>query len=401
MREPRRPVIDFGFSDAERVRRWELVREQMAERDLACLVVYGDQAQYVHANQNLRWLTNANTEGFLVFPAQGDPVLVAFESPVLERPWVSDWRGGWPDFGKAVVTVLREHGLEREAIGFSGLSGLFGELGGFPHRSFAVVAEGLANARIEDATGAIEALRQTKSPEEIMCLEYGCAVAEKVVDAVANVAGPGVRDADVRAAVIGTLIRNGCEPGALLVYNQGKELIHAGDSGIWNEAGYATELEDGDVILLELDCAVYGYKAQFNLSFTVGEVDADWRALFAAASRAYQEGVRILRPGLRAMELQEVILGAIESDGFSWGNPPFHGLGLGLEEPIGSYPRANFFLDARDVEIRPNWVLELEPHPVTKDGRRGVSTGGPVLVTADGCRSLAPWYVPGPRSVEG
>jgi Xaa-Pro aminopeptidase len=85
----------------------------------------------------------------------------------------------------------------------------------------------------------------------------------------------------------------------------------------------------------------------------------------------------------------------IADAGLTFGNPAFHGLGLGIESPMGTYPRGNHKADPTAV-IEEGMVLELEPHPITHDFRRGASVGCPVLVTADGCRVLPDWWSPAP-----
>ena len=72
------------------------------------------------------------------------------------------------------------------------------------------------------------------------------------------VAGVGVPDYEIRAAVMDTLFRAGSEPGSMILYCQGPHAIHAGQSGIWFEPPYANRLAAGDVILLELDAVCAG-----------------------------------------------------------------------------------------------------------------------------------------------
>jgi Xaa-Pro aminopeptidase len=167
---------------------------------------------------------------------------------------------------------------------------------------------------------------------------------------------------------------------------------------VYSEPPFMTPLEPGDVILVELDAICLGYKAQFNHAFTVGEVDEEWHRVFEAAGISFREGLRVLRSGLSVGELEDALLQPLNDAGMTFVNPPFHGLGLALEPPIGTYPRAQSVAN-REETIRENMVLEIEPHAVVPSGKRGASIGCPVLVTATGCRLLPEWYEPVPVPV--
>jgi Xaa-Pro aminopeptidase len=386
-----------GPTLAERDRRWSAVRAEMAGRDLDCLIVYGSDSVYRDCCQNLRWLTNAPREGYLVFPADGEPTFVTFESG-LDPIWVHDWRGGVPRFSAVLAARVGELGLHGGRIGTVGTGGFYGETAGFPYRTHQSLAEAFPRAELVEATDVVERLRRIKSAEEIRSLEVGSAIMRDVFAVTREVAGPGVRDIEVRAAILDALFRAGCEQGIMLLYSQGRDVMHGGQRGARLESGREERLEDGDVMLVEVDAVWRGYKAQFNQPFVVGDAVEEWPAIFETAARCFEEGVRTLRPGVTVGELEARMIAPIEEAGLTFGNPAFHGLGLGIEAPMGTYPRANHRADP-DYVIEEGMVLELEPHPITHDFRRGASLGCPVLVAGDGCRPLADWWTPEPIAV--
>jgi Xaa-Pro aminopeptidase len=390
-------VFAFAFTTGERDRRWGAVRRLMAERGHDCLIVQGSFGCYRDSNQNLQYLTNVNNEGFLVFPADGDPTLFSFENG-LDPTWVPDWRGAIPEFGKQIVALLRERGLERADIGTVGTAGMFGELNGFPHRTHQILVDGLPDARLAEATDIVEGTRKVKSDEEVHALALGCSVMARVFDAIVETAAPGVADYEIRAVIMDTLFRNGCDPGGMILYCQGADVMHGGQSGGWLERPVRTPLRAGDVVLIELDAPVVGYKAQFNTAVVVGEVEDEWHRIFETAARCFQDGLGALRPGLTVGELDDVLLAPIDAAGFTFGNPAFHGLGLGIELPMGTYPRAHWEPD-RDEVLREGMVLEFEPHPCSGERLRGASVGCPIRVTADGCEPIPAWYEPRPLAV--
>jgi Xaa-Pro aminopeptidase len=387
----------FNLSEGERDRRWRAVRSEMAARGLDCLIIWGSTGLWSHATANLRWMTDTNVDGYLLFPATEEPTLFTSEDG-LNPSWVTDWRGGGFHLSRAIAPRIRDLHLERGSFGVAGLSGIFGELDGFPYAAYTNLAAEFPHASFEDATDLIEEMRKIKSAEEIRAIETGCAIIEKVFQTICEIADAGVPDYEIRAAIMDTLFRNGSEPGSLILYCQGKELIHGGQSGVYFEPPFTTPLEAGDVILLEIDAIYLGYKAQFNHAFCVGEVDEEWGAIFQVAAESFREGLRVLRSGVSVGELEDALLRPIKDAGFLFANPPFHGLGLALEPPIGSYPRVGWHAD-RDETLKENMILEFEPHPVSSSGKRGASIGCPVLVTSNGCRVLPEWYTPTTLSV--
>ena len=385
----------FKLTETERDRRWNLVRREMEKRRLDCLIIYGSFGIFRDANGNLQYLTNVNSEGYLIFPLEHEPTLYSFENG-LDPAWVTDWRGAIPHFGKNMTPRLKELGIEKARVGIVGLSGITGELGGFSHTTHCVLTQNFPDASFEDASSIVEDARKIKSEEEIECLMVGVRVMEKIFDKIAETAAVGVEDCEVRAVIMDTLFRNDCDPGAMILYRQGKNVMHGGESGGWFEPANHTPLELHDVILIELDAVYLGYKAQFNHGWSIGEPDDEWRAIFDCAAEAYTKGLAALKPGMTVGELEDVLLEPLRTRGYRWGNPPFHGLGLSLEAPMGNYPRVNYKGAPRDSKLEKNMVIEFEPHPATSDLSRAASVGGPVLVTADGSKQMADWWTPDP-----
>lgn len=385
--------MPFELSIVERDRRWTLVQSEMARRNLDCLIIQGSYAAFRDANTSLQHMTNVNDEGFLVFPIDAAPTLYTFENR-LDPTWVADWRGGIPFFGKSIARRLVGQGLGSDRLGLVNSSGLRGEYGGFPHATYASLREHLPSATIEEATDIVEGVRQIKSHEEIRCLEIACAGARKAIEAVIRTARVGVEDIDVRAEVTDTPFRNDCDQGSMVLYCQGKGILHGGQSGGFVGPAKRTLLEEGDISLIELDATYRGYEAQYNLAFAIREPDERWRRLFECGARAFRSGLAALRAGITLQKLKQALVQPIKDAGFTFANPVFHGLDLSLELPMGTCPRVGRYPDLSEL-VDAGMVLEFEPHPVTENGKRGVGIGCPILLTEDGCRPLDAPYSPG------
>ncbi len=71
-----------------------------------------------------------------------------------------------------------------------------------------------------------------------------------------------------------------------------------------------------------------------------------------------------------------------------------------VEEPIGSFPIQPYHEFNSSFMMSEGMVIELEPHVVTADGKKGLTIGSPVLVTETSCRLLSQSWKPEFRTVQ-
>jgi Xaa-Pro aminopeptidase len=205
----------------------------------------------------------------------------------------------------------------------------------------------------------------------------------------------GVSDLDVKAELMGSLFRGGCDSHTLLLFHSGNRSVHGAMGGSL-PAPKGRSLEEGDVINTEFDARFEGYCAQFNQPFFVGEVDDAWEQVAEIAAESFAAGMAALKPGLSAGELQALMKVPVLARGHQVLGPMFHGLGLSFERPIAQTSLGTSFVEDLDIVLEPGMVLELEPHVVAMDFSRGCSLGCPVLITSTGCEPLAEGWSPTP-----
>ena len=99
---------------------------------------------------------------------------------------------------------------------------------GFPYATYQTLMENLPKARFEDATDIIDEARRIKSAAEIKCLEIGCDAADAGARAVVATARSGVRDYEVMAKLVETLMLNGW-PDTLFLFGSGKDYADSGN----------------------------------------------------------------------------------------------------------------------------------------------------------------------------
>jgi Xaa-Pro aminopeptidase len=379
------------LSREERDRRWNNIRQAMKKQGLDCLIVWGCTGRYRHYNSSLRYLSNFQTEGYMVFPLESDPTLFTFLGG-YPTPWVADHRTGHPKYSKGISERLRELHLEKARIGLVTLSGYDGEAG-FPVTAYMALTGSFPEAKFEDATDILVETRMIKSQAEIKCLELGCEAGEKAIQAIVNTAKPGVRDYEVRAKFMDALFREGCDISSMILYHSGPELVHGGFGGmIW--AANPRVMEKGDMIHTEFDASFMGYIAQFNQPFSMGQPGKEWMDIYNVAIESVNNAFTVLKPGITVGELNDAFILPIKKAGLRQRTPNFHGLGLAIEEPFSGFPGQPDYQPKSDRIIRPGMVLGFEPPVISQDFKRGTTMGSPVLVTDTGYRLLSKNWKP-------
>ena len=386
----------FELGKAERDRRWQKVRGAMKKRDFGALVVWGFAGFDSSESANFVYLTNVPTfgclalPGYVVFPTEGEPTIIGFAKMPGDKLWVSDIRGKRPTYSQVIVDRLKELHLENASIGIINTSvigiGSSGERA-FPYVTYMVLKENLPRARFEDATYILDEARRIKSDAEIRCLELGCEAANAAVQAVVDTARPGARDYEVMAKMVEVLMQNGCEPDTLFLYGSGKDYVDSGNGQFLNPR-YLRMLEAGDLIHTEFNAKYNNYVAQYNQPFSLGEPNKEWSKVFETAQESVNNGLKALKPGITLKELTRALLAPITEAGLRTIRPAFHGLGLTSEEPLASTVPGSSCIPNDSFLIQARMVIELEPHIITQDGKKGATLGYPVLVTDKGCRSL-------------
>lgn len=323
--------------------------------------------------------------------------MLSFGGSHDREAWVVDHRNGYPLFAAHITNIIAERGWDKATFG-AVLSGNDGDLT-FPQKMRQAIVTACPQARLVDATAILVAARRIKSDYEIACFRDGCEAGQAAIAAVAQLARPGTSDLDVKAELMSTLFRNGCSTHTLLLFHSGHLSVHGAMGGAL-PSPQGRMLEAGDVINAEFDARKHGYNAQFNQPYFIGQVDPVWHEIAAVGAESFHAGMAAIKPGLLAGELQTIMREPMQRRGFQALGPVFHGLGLSFEPPVAQTSLNTSLPEDLEIALEPGMVLELEPHAVTMDFKRGASIGCPVLVSDNGCELLASGWQPAPVMIE-
>jgi len=396
-----------SLSLEERDRRWGRVRALLGARGLQGLIVGTFRSREAYDS----YLTNDHLDGTVIFPLDGAPTAITWNSTHLSRAnesaargevdWVADRR---PAFGGAATAeIVREKGLAQARLGIVGLSATSaGEREGtLPHSFWQNLIAALPQAGFEDVTEAYADLVLVKSAEEAALVRYAAAVSEAACRRMLDACVPGVAEDEVYAATMAEIFRHGCDVRYPMMS------LHSGPANIaWGRPRWIVRAEPprvlaaGDMVQAEIHTCYGGQEAQVQMAVGIGDIGDVNRRCAAIARDSYEAGLAIIRPGLRFEALIRAMAAPIEAAG-CWAKTPLaHTMNYGAvggtqanraqiaETPEGRIEAA---VPARmrrpDMALVPGMLLELEPNACL--GSHRVNIGGPVLVTETGCEELS------------
>src|ERR1051325_4122885 len=209
------------FSLAERDRRWQAVREKMADQNIDVIVTPQNTGHSMDFQANTRYLTHCGGGGdadiAAVFPLNADVTAIATTANprwTATQDWTTDVREARREYGKIIVERLKELNVERGRIGITGLGEVEGTRtpeGTIFYGTWKQIREAFPNARLVDATPILAEVRYVKSREEIDVLTKSMEIIELAMQAEIAAAKPGAKDWEVWAAAQYAMMRHGSE----------------------------------------------------------------------------------------------------------------------------------------------------------------------------------------------
>src|ERR1700731_3336116 len=382
---PNPPKQPPTLSLAERDRRWASVRKLMREHGFDGLLVAGFRSREMYET----YISDDYNEGCVIFPLEGDPVVITWAYLRVMRArwsaergtilWVDDYRVATS--GAGVAEVFGEKHLAEGSLGVVGLSSQAPTeiYGARPANFWMELTAALPKARWQDISEEFSHLMLVKSDEELAQVRYAARAAEAACKVIAEVAAPGV---GVRYPVI--------------VMNSGPHTLSWGPPR-WTTSGEAPRiLQRGDLVQAELMPLCGNQEVQVQMTVALDPLDDTNKKCEQVALKSYAAGIKALKPGIAFADLLAVMEEPLKSAG-CWGYTPLlHSVGphflagrtLVNQDQVKldvRYAGANAARQ-RQAVLQPGMVFAFEPNACI--GTHRVNIGGTVIVTATGCEEL-------------
>jgi Xaa-Pro aminopeptidase len=374
----------------ERDRRYKIVRDEMAQRGIDCLLLPANTGRWEQLQGDSRYLTSIGgfaTEVFTVFPLEGEVTAYIFNRAgwwKQAQKWVSDVRDGRNRWGQNTIERINELGLQKGTIGISGLAGLFRAPEGIiPYSSIKAIQDAFPQAKLVNATEMMQEIRAVKSEEEVSCLERSAAIIENTIEAMVENANPGVSEKELYGAMVHAMLANGGELPTLFFLSAG--------AGISSSSFVPTDyrIQPGDRLINEIEAKYAGYAAQAVSPVVIGAPDDEYQKTIDISRVCFDAILHQMKPGVTFGWLFDIYRETVEQCGrgkYLWNHPVMHARGLGDDGPalLGDKDLERF----AKIQLQAGMVFILKPQVRPVEGKGRASIGDTVVVTTNGARRL-------------
>ena len=226
----------------------------------------------------------------------------------------------------------------------------------------------LDGAELTEAGPAINALRRTKSPEEIERLRTAAEAADRAMDAITAQKLSGRTEAAVSAQIRELLRSAGHDTSDWAIVASGPNAASP------HHTPGDRLIQEGDAIVLDIGGTANGYASDTTRTAFVGIPPEEFQDLYAVLQEAQAAACDAVRPGIEAREVDRVAREIITDAGYGslFTHRTGHGIGLEThEEP--------YLVESNPEPLREGDAFSVEP---------GIYVAGPVGCPDRGHRGL-------------
>ncbi|MBW1800099.1 MAG: aminopeptidase P family protein [Deltaproteobacteria bacterium] len=363
------------LTEFEKNRRYDLIREKMAEEDLSALLVVSD-AQ-IERQGFVRYFTNLPIPIFthaLLFPLSGEPFLLT-PSP-LQTYWAKQM--AWipeenitlsKEFGRDLGKKLNALKLADKRVGLITFKTLSA-------KDLEELRGQCGDLSLIDSTMVMENVRSVKGAEEIVLVKQATHIADTAQRTFFDLMRPGISEMELVAKVEESIRCRGGERSFYLILSDARFVFPyvPGEHKIGRESPVIFSVE------VSGPC---GYWSQIVRTYFWEKPKGSYARLYKALCELRLLAQTELRPGKRVKEIAAALRESILGHGFEYGVHFGHGLGLDVvEEPL--------IHTENERVIEKNQFVTIHPHLIDQEESKGVWLGDMYFIGEDETEILSP-----------
>ena len=220
--------------------------------------------------------------------------------------------------------------------------------------------------------------RQIKTPEEIELLREAEHIGDMAFEDILGILKPGMTELEVAAELEYSMKKHGAEGfsfDTIAASGMNSSMPHAIPSN--------KKLEMGDFLTMDFGCRYQGYCSDMTRTVCIGKASDEQKQIYNIVLSAQLAVLDAVKPGMMCKEVDKIARDYITNQGF--GNYFGHGLGHG----VGLYIHESPAFNTRDESIVRPGMIETDEPGIYLPGKFGVRIEDMILITEDGCESLA------------
>ena len=220
--------------------------------------------------------------------------------------------------------------------------------------------------------------RRIKSEKEIGYLREAEHIGDMAFEDILNILRPGMTELEVAAELEYSMKKHGAE---------GFSFDTIAASGVNSSMPHAIpsdkKLENGDFLTMDFGCIFKGYCSDMTRTVCIGKAGDEQKKIYDIVLTAQKKVLEELKPGMMCKDVDRIARDYISEKGY--GIYFGHGLGHG----VGLYIHESPAFNTRDESIVKPGMVETDEPGIYLPGRFGVRIEDMILITEDGCESLA------------
>jgi Xaa-Pro dipeptidase len=222
-----------------------------------------------------------------------------------------------------------------------------------------------------DGAAVFRRARAVKNALEIDLMREASALTERALARALAEAKAGMTEADLTAIISSEMIKDGAQPGFVVVTSGER-------SALADAYSTTRRLRGHDIVRIDVGCRLSGYWSDTARSAFVGEPRPDALTAFTATAAGQDVGRKLVRPGISTDVVFRETVATVRASGLPDYQRHHVGHGLGLESH--EYPTISA---TNNVILEPGMVFCIEA-PYYRPGWGGVMTEDTMVVTAEG-----------------
>ena len=338
----------------EAERRYELIRQAMAEHDLDAVIAAG--SEYTGFEGAVRYLSGfliVHRYAYVVLPREGEPTIVF----PAEARYVGEHGETWIE-----EQVFAEHPGEWLAERLAGQRvGVYGLDYVLPVRDFAAMQHKVGLVPFDQE---FDLARAVKSDVELESVRDSVRINTDGFRAFLDAYAPGKTAAEVLAPAERLFVERGCGRQTMNMVLVGPEFAVARANTVL-----------GELCIPSLEIAGPGGH-WVEISRAIGTRSDEVARMFEAYEEYFEAAKGALRPGVTAHDVHRAVSKGFADRGYTLGHVTGHSIGMTMIE----HPKIG---EGIETELAENMVFSMHPHVISADGTECLYMQDTWLVTAD------------------
>ncbi len=224
---------------------------------------------------------------------------------------------------------------------------------------------------------AVEKLRCVKDASELACMQEAADIIGRVFEAVVPLIRPGITELELAAEIEHEMKRRGASGASF------ETIVASGARSAWPHAQPSSKpLRKRELVVLDQGAILRGYCSDMTRTVFLGKAPSRVRKLYQAVLDAQHAAKSIIRPGLKAGDVDRAARAVLRHAGLVRYFTHSTGHGLGLE--VHEMPRLG---KGEEFVLQEGMVVTVEPG-VYVEGLGGIRIEDDVVVTPQGAVDL-------------